>query len=89
MGEDRECLAAYHQPIMAGLRTAAWAPTSLAQLYDVRQESNEDPVLFLKQIMDVFCHFRHLDLEEAENSNTPMLAFINKSAPYITWKFRV
>lgn len=73
---------------MAGLKATARQPTNFAKAYDIRYEANECLAIFLEQFMDAFCCYMHLDFEEAENSNTVVLAFINQSAPDIRRKLQ-
>lgn len=73
---------------MADLRADAQKPTNLAKVYDVSQESDDDPAVFLEWILNAFHHFRNLDPEEAENSNTVALVCIYSSAPDIRRKLQ-
>lgn len=64
--------------LMTDLRAAARQLTNLAK------EINEDPVVFLGQIMDAFHYYIHLDPEE--RANTGALVFINQSTSDIRRK---
>lgn len=69
-------------------REAAKQPTNLAKVYDVSQKDNECPAEFLEQIMNTFHCYVHLGPEEAGNSNTVVLVFINQSAPDVRKKLQ-
>lgn len=57
-GESRDHLRVYVQTLMAGLWAAIRQLTNLAKVYDVRQEANENPAIFLegvRMLSDIIC----------------------------------
>lgn len=58
----------------------------MAEVCDVGHKSKEDPAVFLKQVVDAFCHYSHL--EEAESSNTVASVFVNQLTPDIRRKLQ-
>lgn len=75
--KGKEHLKVYHQAVLAGLKAAAWWPTNLTKVNEVRQGSDESPAAFLEWLMETFCQYTHYDPSIEEHKATMTMAFID------------
>ena len=53
----------------------------MSKVYDIRQEADESPAVFLESNQEAFSRYTPYDLESQENAAAMTLTFINQSAP--------